>query len=96
VIVEDVGGQAYLGGVWVYDIGSGALAEVAHHDPGRFTPGVAGFLTKDEEASGVIPAPFLGRGWNLLDVQAHFTIAGELVEGGQLLAMSIPPGKRFG
>jgi hypothetical protein len=96
VIVEDVGNQAYLGGVWVYDIADGVLARVARHDPSRFTPGVAGFLTKDEEASGVIPAPFLGRGWYLLDVQAHFGLDAELVQGGQLLAMTIPPGKRFG
>jgi hypothetical protein len=95
VIVEDVGGQAYLGGVWVYEIGSGGLGEAAHADPSKFTPGAPGFLTKDEEASGVIPAPFLDRGWYLLDVQAHFTIAGELVQGGQLLAMTIPPGKKF-
>jgi Bacterial protein of unknown function (DUF839) len=95
VILEDVGGQAYLGGAWVYDIASGDLFEVAHHDPNRFTPGVPGFLTKDEEASGVIPAPFLGRGWYLLDVQAHFAIPGELVQGGQLLAMMIPPGRKF-
>jgi hypothetical protein len=35
----------------------------------------------------------LGEGWYLLDVQAHYGIAGELVEGGQLLAMHIRPGK---
>jgi Bacterial protein of unknown function (DUF839) len=93
VLLEDVGNQAYLGGVWVYDIAGGALVEIAEHDPDRFTPGAPGFLTKDEEASGVIPAPFLGRGWYLLDVQAHYAISGELVQGGQLLAMHIPPGK---
>ena len=93
VMQEDVGSQAYLGGVWVYDIASGALVKVARHDPARFTPGAPGFLTKDEESSGVIPAPFLGEGWYLLDVQAHYAISGELVQGGQLLAMHIPPGK---
>ena len=96
VLNEDVGSQAYLGGVWVYDIATGALTEVAEHDPSRFTPGAPGFLTKDEETSGVIPAPFLGRGWYLLDVQAHYAIPGELVQGGQLLAMQIPPGKKLG
>ena len=90
---EDVGGQAYLGGVWLYNIASGSLIEVAQHDPARFTPGAPGFLTKDEETSGIIPAPFLGAGWYLLDVQAHYPIAGELVQGGQLLALQIPPGK---
>jgi len=91
---EDVGGQAYLGGVWLYNIASGSLIEVAQHDPARFTPGAPGFLTKDEETSGIIPAPFLGAGWYLLDVQAHYAIAGELVQGGQLLALQIPPGNK--
>jgi hypothetical protein len=95
VLNEDVGNQAYLGGVWVYDTASSSLTEIAEHDPDRFTPGASGFLTKDEETSGVIPAPFLGRGWYLLDVQAHYPIAGELVQGGQLLAMQIPPGKKL-
>jgi len=90
---EDVGNQSYLGGVWLYDISSGTLLEVAHHDPMRFTPGAAGFLTKDEETSGIIPAPFLGAGWYLADVQAHYPIAGELVQGGQLYALQVPPGK---
>jgi Alkaline phosphatase PhoX len=93
VALEDVGSQAYLGGVWVYDIAGGGLVEIAQHDPTRFTPGAPGFLTKDEESSGVIPAPFLGTGWYLLDVQAHYTISGELVQGGQLLAMHVPAGK---
>ena len=95
VLLEDVGNQAYLGGAWVYDIARGGLAKIAEHDPDRFTPGAPGFLTKDEEASGVIPAPFLGQGWYLLDVQAHYAISGELVQGGQLLAMHLPPGKKF-
>jgi hypothetical protein len=93
VMLEDVGGQAYLGGVWVYDTAIGGLVKIAEHDSSRFAPGASGFLTKDEEASGVIPAPFLGQGWYLLDVQAHYTIPGELVEGGQLLALHIPSGK---
>jgi hypothetical protein len=93
LMLEDVGSQAYLGGVWAYDIGTGQLTKVAQHDPSRFTPGAAGFLTKDEETSGIIPAGFLGQGWYLLDVQAHYTITGELVQGGQLLAIHVPPGK---
>jgi hypothetical protein len=43
----------------------------------------------------VIPAPFLGDGWYLLDVQAHYTIPGELVQGGQLLTLHLPPGKKL-
>ena len=41
----------------------------------------------------MIPAPFLGAGAYLIDVQAHYPISGELVQGGQLLKMNIPPGQ---
>jgi hypothetical protein len=37
----------------------------------------------------------LGKGWYLLDQQAHYAMEAELVEGGQLLALHIPPGKNF-
>ena len=93
LMVEDVGNQPYLGGAWVYDISSGSLTKFAESDPARFTPGAPGFLTQDEEMSGIIPAPFLGQGKYLVDVQAHYNITGELVQGGQLLQIHVPPGK---
>jgi hypothetical protein len=94
LIQEDVGNQAHLGKIWQYNIATDTLVEIAHHDPDRFTPGAANFLTADEESSGIIDvSSILGEGWYLLDVQAHYAIAGELVEGGQLLALHIPPGK---
>lgn len=93
ILVEDVGNQPYLGGAWVYSIDSGNLTRVARHDPSRFTQGGSGFLTQDEEMSGIIPAPFLGAGKYLVDVQAHYNITGELVQGGQLLELHVPPGK---
>ena len=89
---EDVGNQAYLGGVWLYDIGSGELTEIAEHDPNRFTPGAADFLTKDEEFSGIIPARFLGEGWYLLDVQATTPSAVNSSKAASCLSMHIPPG----
>jgi secreted PhoX family phosphatase len=96
IMLEDVGNQAYRGGVWIYDIGSGSLTEIAIADPDRFTPGAPGFVTKDEEASGVIPAPFLGADAYLLDEQVHKTSSdSELVEGGQYMELHIPPGKKF-
>jgi hypothetical protein len=92
IIQEDIGGQDALGKIWLYDIDSGGLIQVAQHDPARFTPGAAGFLTRDEEASGIIDASdLLGDGHYLLDVQAHYGIAGELVEGGQFLSIYIDP-----
>jgi hypothetical protein len=93
IMVEDVGNQPYLGGAWVYDISSGNLTRFARHDPNRFVLGAPGFLTQDEEMSGIIPAPFLGAGKYLVDVQAHYNITGELVQGGQVLELKLPPGK---
>jgi hypothetical protein len=53
--------------------------------------GTPGFLTIDEESSGIIDAEdLLGPGWFLFDVQAHYSIAGALVQGGQLLALYNP------
>ena len=50
-------------------------------------------MTQDEESSGIIDAEdMLGKGWFLLDVQAHNTNPDtELVEFGQLLAMYVDP-----
>jgi Bacterial protein of unknown function (DUF839) len=94
VLQEDPGNQSYLARIWLYDIASDGLREVAHHDPARFAqPNPA--LTQDEESSGAIDvSTILGSGWYLLDVQAHYNPGDpELVEGGQLLAMHIPPGR---
>jgi hypothetical protein len=95
VAQEDIGDNVPLGKVWLYDIGSDTLTQVAQHDPNRFAVGAPSFVTTDEESSGVISVDrILGSGWYLLDVQAHRPSADqELVEGGQLLAMHIPPGE---
>jgi hypothetical protein len=97
IMLEDVGNQSYRGGVWVYDTHKGSLTEVAIADPALFTPGAPRFVTQDEEASGVIPAPFLGRGAYLLDQQVHKANSDpELVEGGQYMELHIPSGKKHG
>jgi Bacterial protein of unknown function (DUF839) len=94
ISLEDVGNNAYLGGVYQYDPSTGAVARIAEHDPARFVAGGSAFITQDEESSGVIPAPFLGNGKYLIDVQVHQASPDpELVEGGQLLVLHIPPGK---
>lgn len=94
ISLEDVGSNAYLGGVYQYDPATAHLARIAEHSPAFFGVGAPGFITQDEESSGVIPAPFLGSGKYLIDVQNHRPSADpELVEGGQLLVLHIPPGK---
>jgi hypothetical protein len=94
LLQEDVGNNAHIGKIWQYFPDTDTLKEVAHHDPERFLAGGSNFITQDEESSGIIPAPFLGEGWYLADVQAHNSIPGELVEGGQLYALHVPPGKK--
>ncbi len=91
IMQEDPGNNAYLARVWMYDIASGALLELAQHDSSRFVAGAPNFLTQDEESSGVIDvSDILGPGTYLLDVQAHFNPGNpELVEGGQLLMMRV-------
>jgi hypothetical protein len=94
---EDVGNQAHLGKLWRYSIQKGTLEMVAQHDPARFgNIGVAatGPFNQDEESSGIIPLyDILGEGWLLCDVQAHYNLDTELVEGGQLIALHFPPGQ---
>ena len=95
ILQEDPGNQAYLARVRLYDVGSDTLTQIAEHDPARFAPPTPAPFNQDEESSGVIDvSDLLGEGWYLLDVQAHYANSDpELVEGGQLLAMHVPPGK---
>jgi hypothetical protein len=99
VLLEDVGGNAHNGKVFLYDITGQQLTQIAMHDPARFgNIGLAATapFTNDEEASGVIDAEdILGQGWFLIDTQAHYPLGAGApnsyeVEGGQLMAMYIP------
>jgi len=93
IALEDVGNNARLGRVWMYDTTNKNFVEVAIHDAARFAAGSVSFLTQDEETSGVIPAfDLIGPGWYLLDDQAHYPFGDpEIVEGGQLLALYVDP-----
>lgn len=93
LIQEDPGNQAYLARIWSYDIADDELTVIAKADPARFSGSTP--LTADEETSGIIDASrLLGKGWFLATVQAHYPIAGELVEGGQLVALFNPASAR--
>jgi len=91
VIEEDVGNNAHNGKIWQYDPATDQLTLLAQHDPSRFTTGGSNFLTQDEESSGIIDVTDIlgsaGQKAYLLDTQAHYNIAGELVQGGQLSVM---------
>jgi hypothetical protein len=98
VIQEDPGDRPYLARVWQYDIGSDKLEQVAAADPRRFSLPNPEPFTESEESSGVIDvSDILGQGWYLLDVMAHYpNTDAELFQGGQLLAMHLPPGRPVG
>jgi hypothetical protein len=95
LIQEDPGNQPHLAKIWRYYPAEDKLSLIAEHDPDRFVSGASGFLTQDEESSGIIDmSEILGEGKFLIDVQAHYSIPGELVQGGQLLLLHIPSGKK--
>ncbi len=92
ILQEDPGNNARISKVFQYDPANGSLTEIAQHDPARFgTPPTAPF-NQDEESSGIVDVSTIfggpGRQAFLLDTQAHYTLGGELVEGGQLMLMT--------
>jgi hypothetical protein len=91
LIQEDPGNNAQLARIIAYDVDTGDRGVLAEFDPGRFRSGAAGFLTEDEESSGIIDArKAIGPGWFLFDAQVHLANPNpEYVEHGQLLAMHV-------
>ncbi len=93
IIQEDPGNQAYLAKTWSYDIGTDTLTELLVSDSARFSAPLAPF-SQDEESSGVIDISAIigdGNTYYLGNMQAHYGIAGELVEGGQLYVVQAVP-----
>ncbi|HEX7059716.1 MAG TPA: alkaline phosphatase PhoX [Solirubrobacterales bacterium] len=91
LIQEDPGGSAQLARILAYNVKTGERGVVAEFDPAIFRAGGSGFLTEDEESSGIIDARrALGKGWFLFDAQVHkaFPNAAK-VEYGQLLALHV-------
>ena len=92
LIQEDPGNNAHLARIVAYRIADGARAVVAQFDAALFAPGGAGFLTQDEESSGILDVSRLvdERGTFLFDAQVHAPNADpELVESGQLLSLRV-------
>lgn len=92
LIQEDPGNNAQLARIVAYDIDTGKRGVVAEFDPALFRSGGPGFLTQDEESSGIIDASeVLGKGWFLFDAQVHKASPDPAeVEFGQLMAMRVP------
>jgi secreted PhoX family phosphatase len=92
LIQEDPGNNAHVARIVAYRIEDGALATLAQFDPAQFTPGAAGFITQDEESSGIIEISKLADKGStfLFDAQVHKATADPaLVEMGQLLTLTV-------
>lgn len=95
LVQEDPGGQEYLSGIFRYDPKNGRTERVLQHAASVFSPGSPGFVTFDEESSGIFPVPFLGKNRYLAVTQVHAALDDpELVEGGQLQLLTVPFGSR--
>jgi hypothetical protein len=91
MLQEDVGNNIHNGKIWQYNMSNNSMSLFAQHDTTRFITGGANYLTIDEETSGMIDAQeILGAGMWLFVDQAHYSIPGGVVEGGQLLALYNP------
>ena len=92
LLLEDVGNNVHVGKTWQYNTQTDALTLISTHDESRFLIGGANYLTtQDEEASGIIDVQeILGSGMFILVDQAHYTISGQVVQGGQILALYNP------
>jgi Alkaline phosphatase PhoX len=92
LIQEDPGGNAQLARIIAYDVATGDRGVLAEFDPELFRKEGSGFITEDEESSGIIDArEALGKGWFLFDAQVHKASPDPAaVELGQLMAMHVP------
>ncbi len=94
ILQEDPGNQSYVAKIYEYDIATDTLSVSGIFNPAQFTPGAPGFITQDEESSGVIDVTSIfgdsdTRAY-LLDAQVHaLTGVPATVEQGQLLLMTV-------
>jgi secreted PhoX family phosphatase len=93
LIQEDPGNNPHLARIVSYRRSDGATAVLAEFDAAQFTTGAAGFITADEESSGIIDtSDLLGDGTFLFDAQVHAPTVNntvEYVQQGQLLTMTV-------
>ena len=92
LIQEDPGENDHVARVLAYKLSTGLIATLATFDPDKFAPGAAGFITNDEESSGVIDTEaLLGDGTFLFDAQVHtpHPDLDQVVEYGQLLRLKV-------
>lgn len=93
IIIQEDPSPARLARIWRYIPSTDRLEMIAQLDPALFSG--PGAISTVEESSGVIDvSDILGDGWLLMAVQPHNAIAGDVVQGGQLVAMHLPSPRR--
>lgn len=99
LIQEDPGATDYIAKTWKFNPVSGEAVQIFENDRNRFLSGGSNFLTRVEENSGVIDITDIvanaswyeaGRRYYLTNTQAHYSIPGELVHGGQVQMIVSP------
>lgn len=97
VLQEDPGDHAYAAKIWEYDIASDSLTQLAQFNPAIVTSGGSGFITQNEESSGLLDVTYLlgdsdTRAY-LVDAQLHEATGDpSTVEEGQLMIMYVEDG----
>lgn len=94
-IQEDPGNSSYIAKTWEFDPATKKWTQILESDRSRFLAGAPSFLTQDEESSGIIEITSIlgrndGKRYFLGDMQAHYALGGELVEGGQMYVAAVP------
>jgi hypothetical protein len=94
IMQEDPGNNVHNAKTHLYNVATDTRTTILESDPARFGNGTSAAtapFNQDEENSGVIDArDQLGLGWFIGNMQAHYTLAAPLVEGGQLYAFYCP------
>ena len=100
LIQEDPGNSQYNAKTWMSSDGGATWTQILMSDVSRFGNSDGAILAtapfnKDEENSGIIEITDIlgkndGKRYFLADMQAHYGITGELVQGGQLYLVSAP------
>jgi hypothetical protein len=94
ILQEDPGNHPRSATTWLYNANNDTLVQLLKGDSARFGDiGVAATapFNQDEEVSGVFDArDTLGLGWFVGNMQAHYSVAAPLVEGGQVYAFYAP------
>ena len=90
LIQEDPGGNDHVARIYAYASRAARSPSWRRSIPSCSRRGKPGYITNDEESSGIIDTSrAFGHGSFLFDAQVHKKIGGPLVEQGQLMLIRV-------